>query len=148
MPTAPPAARTLGELRKSGTVFRSLRDEIQHNLRRRLREGEPLFTDIRGYDDTVVPALENALLSGHDTIFLGERGQAKTRMIRALVGLLEEWIPVVAGSEINDDPLAPVSAFARASKSRKRAMRPRSSGSTGTSATWRSSPPRTSRSAT
>ena len=110
---APPAARTLGELREAGYAFRSLRDEIQANLWRHLREGTPLFPDIWGYDDTVVPAVENALLSGHDMIFLGERGQAKTRMIRSLVALLEEWIPVVAGSEINDDPLAPVSALAR-----------------------------------
>jgi magnesium chelatase subunit I len=113
MPTAAPAARTLGELRKSGTVLRSLRDEIQTNLRRHIRDRIPLFENIHGYDDTVVPAVENALLSGHDMIFLGERGQAKTRMIRALTGLLDEWIPVVAGSEIHDDPLAPVSAFAR-----------------------------------
>jgi len=113
MPTAPPAVRTLAELRATGYVFRSLRDELQHNLRNHLREEKPLFEGIRGYEDTVVPAVENALLSGHDMIFLGERGQAKTRMIRSLVGLLEEWIPYVAGSEIHDDPLAPVSAFAR-----------------------------------
>ena len=113
MSTAPPAPRTLAELRETGYVFRSLRDEIQLNLRRHLREGLPLFPGVRGYEDTVEPAVENALLSGHDMIFLGERGQAKTRMIRSLLGLLEEWIPVVAGSEIHDDPLAPVSAFAR-----------------------------------
>ncbi len=113
MPTAAPAARTLGELRDAGYLLRSLRDEIQTNLRRHIRDGIPLFTDIHGYDDTVVPAVENALLSGHDMIFLGERGQAKTRMMRALLGLLEEWIPVVAGSEIHDDPLAPVSVFGR-----------------------------------
>jgi magnesium chelatase subunit I len=113
MSIAPPLACSLGELRESGYVFRSLRDEIQANLRRRLREGTPLFPDIRGYRDSVVPAVENALLSGHDMIFLGERGQAKTRMIRSLRVLLDEWIPVVAGSEIHDDPLAPVSAFAR-----------------------------------
>jgi magnesium chelatase subunit I len=113
MSPAPPAARTLGELRESGVVFRSLRDEIQSNLRRHLREGLPLFPDIKGYEDTVVPAVENAMLSGHDMIFLGERGQAKTRMIRSLLVLLDEWIPIVAGSEIHDDPFAPVSAFAR-----------------------------------
>jgi len=113
MATAAPAARTLGELRAAGYLLRSLRDEIQTNLRRHLRDGIPLFTDIHGYDDTVVPAVENALLSGHDMIFLGERGQAKTRMMRALLGLLDEWIPVVAGSEIHDDPLAPVSIFGR-----------------------------------
>lgn len=113
MSIAPPSARTLGELRKAGYVFRSLRDEIQANLRRHLREATPLFPDIRGYTDSVIPAVENALLSGHDMIFLGERGQAKTRMIRSLLVLLEEWVPVVAGSEIHDDPMAPVSAFAR-----------------------------------
>ena len=74
MSIAPPLACSLGELRESGYVFRSLRDEIQANLRRRLREGTPLFPDIRGYRDSVVPAVENALLSGHDMIFLGERG--------------------------------------------------------------------------
>ncbi len=113
MSTAPPAPRTLGALRETGYVYRSLREELQANLRRHLREGVPLFPGIYGYEDTVVPAVENALLSGHDMIFLGERGQAKTRMIRSLLALLEEWIPVVAGSEIHDDPLAPVSAYAR-----------------------------------
>ena len=112
MSIRPPAERTLGELHKAGYVFRSLRDEIQVNLRRHLREATPLFPGIRGFDDSVIPAVENALLSGHDMIFLGERGQAKTRLIRSLLGLLDEWIPVVAGSEINDDPMAPVSAFA------------------------------------
>ena len=113
MSIAPPSARTLGELRKAGYTFRSLRDEIQANLRRHLREATPLFPEIRGYTDSVIPAVENALLSGHDMIFLGERGQAKTRMIRSLLALLDEWVPVVAGSEIHDDPVAPVSAFAR-----------------------------------
>jgi magnesium chelatase subunit I len=113
MSAAPPASRTLGELLESGYSLRSLRDEIQANLRRNLRESVPLFPGIHGYDETVVPAVENALLSGHDVIFLGERGQAKTRMIRSLVNLLDEWVPVVAGSEIHDDPFDPVSAFAR-----------------------------------
>ena len=113
MSAAPPALRTLGELRESGYRLRSLREEIQANLRRHLKQSLPLFPGIHGYDETVVPAVENALLSGHDMIFLGERGQAKTRMIRSLVSLLDEWVPVVAGSEIHDDPLAPVSALAR-----------------------------------
>ena len=120
MSIAPPSARTLGELRKAGYGFRSLRDEIQANLRRHLREATPLFPDIRGYTDSVIPAVENALLSGHDMIFLGERGQAKTRMIRSLLALLEEWVPVVAGSEIHDDPAAPVSAVRIVSSSVKR----------------------------
>jgi len=111
--TAPPDARTLGELRRAGWTPRSVREELRANLERRLRAGRPLFEGIRGYDESVLPALENALLCGHDVIFLGERGQAKTRMIRGLAGLLDEWIPEVEGSEIRDDPWAPVSAFAR-----------------------------------
>ena len=114
MQSAPPALRTLGELRASGYRPRSVREELRGNLLRRLRAGEPLFTGIVGYEDSVVPAVENALLCGHDLIFLGERGQAKTRLIRSLVGLLDPWIPEVAGSEIHDDPLAPVSAQGRA----------------------------------
>jgi len=113
MSIAPPSARTLGELRKSGYVFRSLREEIQASLRQHLREATPLFPGIQGYTESVIPAVENALLSGHDMIFLGERGQAKTRLIRSLLALLDEWVPVVAGSEIHDDPMAPVSSFAR-----------------------------------
>ncbi|MGH0038104.1 MAG: magnesium chelatase [Myxococcota bacterium] len=113
MPPSPPEIPTLGSLRESGHRPRSVREEIRANLERRLRTGEPLVEGIRGYDETVIPAVENALLCGHDLIFLGERGQAKTRLIRGLVGLLDEWVPEVAGSEICDDPLAPVSAYAR-----------------------------------
>lgn len=111
--TAPPPARTLGELRASGWRSRLVREEIRSNLVARLRSGEPLVPGILGYDDTVIPALVHALLCGHDVIFLGERGQAKSRLIRSLVGLLDPWIPEVEGSEIHDDPLAPVSAWAR-----------------------------------
>jgi magnesium chelatase subunit I len=110
---APPTARTLGELKRAGFAPRTLREELRANLLGKLRRGETLFPGIVGYDDTVVPAVENALLCGHDLIFLGERGQAKSRMIRALVGLLDPWLPEVAGSEIRDDPFAPVSAYAR-----------------------------------
>ena len=113
MPSHPPSHRTLGELRASGYAYRTLRQEILANLQDKLRTREPLFPGVQGYDDSVIPAVENALLCGHDLIFLGERGQAKSRMIRAFVGLLDEWVPIVAGSEINDDPLAPVSAYAR-----------------------------------
>jgi magnesium chelatase subunit I len=113
MGSAPPAPRTLGELRAAAYRPRSLRAEIHANLQARLRAGDVLFPGIKGYDDSVIPAVENALLCGHDIILLGERGQAKTRLIRAFTGLLDEWIPVVAGSEINDDPFDPVSAFAR-----------------------------------
>jgi magnesium chelatase subunit I len=90
-----------------------LREELRANLLERLRSGQPLFPGVLGYEDTVIPAVENAILAGHDVIFLGERGQAKSRMIRGLVALLDEWIPEVAGSEIHDDPFAPVSRFAR-----------------------------------
>jgi magnesium chelatase subunit I len=113
MASNPPAPRTLGALRKAGIQARPLRDELRANLLARIRAGQPLFDGILGYDETVVPAVENALLCGHDLIFLGERGQAKTRMIRQLTALLDEWLPIVAGSEIHDDPFAPVSAYAR-----------------------------------
>ena len=113
MASSPPAPRTLGALRKAGLRTRPLREELRANLLVRIRDGRPLFDGILGYDDTVVPAVENALLCGHDLIFLGERGQAKTRMIRQLTALLDEWLPIVAGSEIHDDPFAPVSAYAR-----------------------------------
>jgi magnesium chelatase subunit I len=110
---APPALRTLGELEAKGLRPRPLRAELRANLLAHLREGRRLFPGILGYDDTVIPAVENALLCGHDFIFLGERGQAKSRMIRALVALLDEWMPEVAGSEIHDDPFQPVSRFAK-----------------------------------
>ena len=113
MASTPPAPRTFGELQASGHRPRPLREELRANLLTRLREGTPLFPGIIGYEDTVIPAVENALLCGHDFIFLGERGQAKSRMIRALVSLLDEWVPAVTGSEICDDPFDPVSAFAR-----------------------------------
>ena len=109
----PPQHETLGELRAAGFAHRTLREEIRANLLRKLAAGEELFPGILGYGDSVIPAVENALLCGHDLIFLGERGQAKSRMIRALVGLLDEWLPEVAGSEIHDDAFAPVSAYAR-----------------------------------
>jgi magnesium chelatase subunit I len=103
----------LGELRASGWRSRPVKDEVRLNAIARIRAGEKLFPGVLGYEDTVLPQLENALLAGHDVIFLGERGQAKTRMIRSLTALLDEWMPVVAGSEINDDPYAPVSKHAR-----------------------------------
>ncbi len=104
---------TLGELRASGWRSEPVKSEIRRNAAARIRAGEPLFPAVLGYEDTVFPQLENALLAGHDVIFLGERGQAKTRMIRSLVDLLDEWMPIVEGSEINDDPYAPVSVHAR-----------------------------------
>jgi magnesium chelatase subunit I len=104
---------TLGELRESGWVSRPVGDELRENAAARIAAGEPVVEGVLGYEDTVLPQLENALLAGHDVIFLGERGQAKTRMIRSLTNLLDEWMPIVAGSEINDDPYAPVSHHAR-----------------------------------
>ncbi len=112
MSGSPPT--TLGELRASGWISVPVRQELRRNAVARIRSSEPLFDDVLGFHNTVIPQVENALLAGHDMIMLGERGQAKTRMIRGLVGLLDEWMPVVAGSEINDDPYAPVSAHARA----------------------------------
>ena len=104
---------TLGQLRDSGWESRPVKEEVRRNAARRIAAGEPLVDGILGYGQTVLPQLENALLAGHDIIFLGERGQAKTRMIRSLTGLLDEWAPVVSGSEILDDPYHPVSRPAR-----------------------------------
>ena len=103
---------TLGELKSSGWESTSVKEEIRRNAIARIRAGEPLFPQVMGYEDTVVPQLENALIAGHDIVFLGERGQAKTRLIRSLVELLDEWMPIIAGSEVNDDPLAPISRYA------------------------------------
>ena len=105
--------RTLGELRASGYRMESVKDEMRRNLIRKLRAGEPLFPDILGYEETVVPQIQNAILSRHDMLFLGLRGQAKTRMLRQLVHLLDDAMPVVAGSEINDHPYHPISKYAR-----------------------------------
>jgi magnesium chelatase subunit I len=104
---------SLGQLRESGWESVPVKEEVRRNVAARIAAGEPVVTGVLGYDDTVLPQLENALLAGHDTIFLGERGQAKTRIIRSLTELLDEWMPVVAGSEINDDPYHPVSRHAR-----------------------------------
>jgi magnesium chelatase subunit I len=104
---------TLGELRASGWVSRPVKEEIRANAVTALAEKRPLVEHVIGYESTVLPQLANALLAGHDIIFLGERGQAKTRIIRALTNLLDEWMPIVAGSEINDDPYHPVSPHAR-----------------------------------
>src|SRR5881227_2276380 len=106
-------AGTLGELRASGWESRPVKEEVRANALARISSGKPLVDGVIGFDDTVLPQLENALLAGHDVIFLGERGQAKTRIIRSLVNLLDEWLPVVAGSEILDDPYHPVSKHAR-----------------------------------
>ncbi len=105
--------RTLGELRESGYKVLSVKEEMRKNLIQKIRHGEDLFPGIIGYEDTVIPQIENAILSGQDIIFLGERGQAKTRMARSLVNLLDEEVPVIAGSEINDSPFEPISKAGR-----------------------------------
>src|SRR5919198_4342755 len=101
-------ATTLGELKASGYRSRSIKEELRQNLIRKLEADEPLFEGIVGFEETVVPMVENAILSGQDVIFLGERGQAKTRLARTLPSLLDEFLPIVAGCEINDDPLEPI----------------------------------------
>ncbi len=111
--TERPTISTLGELRASGYRPRSVKQELRANLVERLRAGEPLLPGILGYDETVLPQIENAVLAGQDIILLGERGQAKSRIARSLIGLLDAWLPVVIGAELHDDPLRPVSPFAR-----------------------------------
>src|SRR5215208_4041746 len=110
---AHPAPATVGQLRASGWTSIPVKEELRRNAITQIQSGEALFPVVQGYEDTVLPQLENALLAGHDVIFLGERGQAKTRIIRSLTELLDEWMPIVAGSEINDDPYEPVSKHAR-----------------------------------
>ncbi|MGF2412427.1 MAG: magnesium chelatase [Ferruginibacter sp.] len=104
--------KTLGELKKSGYVSKSIKQEIRDNLIVKIKAKENSFPGILGYEDSVIPDTERALLSQHNILFLGLRGQAKTRMARQMIDLLDEYIPVVAGSEINDDPLNPISRYA------------------------------------
>jgi len=104
---------TLGALRASGYTPTSIQDELAQNLRQRLREGQPSFEGLLGYEYTVIPDVERAILSGHSINLLGLRGQAKTRLARQMTGLLNQWVPVVEGSEINDDPMDPISKFAK-----------------------------------
>ena len=104
---------TLGQLRESGYEPRSVREEMRANLIGKIRRGDELFPGVVGYEQSVIPQIENAILSGQDIILLGERGQAKTRIARSLTNLLDEEIPIVAGSEINDDPFAPISRAAK-----------------------------------
>lgn len=101
-------ASTVAELLAEGYQHRTVKQEIRQNLLARLRAGEPAFPAIVGFDDTVLPELETALLAGHDLVLLGERGQGKTRLMRTLGGLLDEWSPAIEGCEVNDDPLHPV----------------------------------------
>jgi magnesium chelatase subunit I len=104
--------KTLGELKKSGYVSKNIKDELRENLIKKIQQKENPFPGILGYEDSVIPDTERALLSRHNILFLGLRGQAKTRMARQMVELLDDYIPVVAGSEINDDPLMPISRYA------------------------------------
>jgi len=105
--------KTLGELKKSGYQSKTIKEEVRRNLIRKLQNKEATFSGIIGYEDTVIPDVERALLSRHNILFLGLRGQAKTRMARQMVDLLDEYIPVVSGSEINDDPFKPISKYAK-----------------------------------
>ncbi len=100
--------KTIAELRAAGYHAVSVKDELRRNLIEKMKKSEKLFPGIMGYDDSVIPEIENAILSGHNMIFLGERGQAKTRMMRQFVDLLDEYLPVIAGCEINDNPFEPV----------------------------------------
>ena len=100
--------KTIGELRASGHQRETVKQEMRRNLLIRLRSGEPLLEGIVGYDDTVLPQLANAIISGHDVILLGERGQAKSRIMRSLVSLLDPQVPAIAGCEVNDHPFAPI----------------------------------------
>ena len=104
---------TLGELRASGYQPVSVREEMRRNLIAKMRAEEPAFPGIIGFDETVIPQLENAILAGQDIILLGERGQAKTRLIRQMVYLLDEQVPIIEGSELNDDPFNPLSPDAK-----------------------------------
>ncbi|OIQ95996.1 hypothetical protein GALL_219930 [mine drainage metagenome] len=106
-------SKTLGELKKSGYKTRSIKEEVRNNLIEKIKHKENAFTGILGYEDSVIPDTERALLSRHNILFLGLRGQAKTRMARQMVDLLDEYIPIIAGSEVNDDPLQPLSKYAK-----------------------------------
>ncbi len=109
---ARPTEATIADLRAGGWRSRTVKEELRANLLARLAAGAQVFPGVVGYEETVVPAIENAILAGHDLVFLGERGQAKTRMARLLVGLLDPWLPIVRGGELNDDPFAPISPAA------------------------------------
>ena len=104
---------TLAELKASGYVSRSIKDELRDNLREKIKSGKPVFEGVHGFENTVIPELERAILSRHNINLLGLRGQAKTRLARKMIELLDEYMPIVAGSEINDDPLNPISRFAK-----------------------------------
>jgi magnesium chelatase subunit I len=103
---------TLGGLKAAGYQSKSIKDELRDNLREKIKKGKETFEGVWGYEDSVIPELERAILSRHNINLLGLRGQAKTRLARLMVHLLDEWVPLVEGSEINDDPLKPMSRYA------------------------------------
>jgi len=105
--------KTLGELKKAGYISKSIKDELRDNLRFKIKSGKPVFEGVHGFENTVIPELERAILSRHNINLLGLRGQAKTRLARKMIELLDEYIPIVEGSEINDDPSQPISRFAK-----------------------------------
>ena len=109
-----PSITTLGELRASGHVYKPLRTELRDNLLAKLRNGDDPWPGLHGFEDTVVPQLERALIAGHDIVLLGERGQGKTRLLRTMVGLLDEWTPVISGSELGEHPYHPITVGSRA----------------------------------
>ena len=106
------SSTTFGDLKKSGYTAVAVKEEMRNNLIRKLRAKETLFPGIVGYTETVIPSIVNAILAKHDIILLGLRGQAKTKIVRMLPSLLDDFIPIVKGSEINDSPFAPVSKYA------------------------------------
>jgi magnesium chelatase subunit I len=112
-PTPAPTPRTLGQLRESGHVQKPVRTELRDNLLAKLAAGDDPWPGMHGFDDTVIPQLERALLAGHDVVLLGERGQGKTRLLRSLVGLLDEWTPVIAGAELGEHPYDPITPESR-----------------------------------
>src|ERR1700710_2550095 len=109
-----PTIATVGELRKSGHVLTTLREEIRGNLLAALREGRDPWPGLHGFERTVIPQLERALIAGHDIVLLGERGQGKTRLLRTMVGLLDEWTPVIQGSELGEHPFEPITYASKA----------------------------------
>ena len=100
--------RTVGELRATGHVERGIKQEIRENLLARLAAGDDIWPGLFGFEDTVLPQVERALIAGHDFVLLGERGQGKTRLLRSLAGLLDEWTPVITGSELGEHPYSPI----------------------------------------
>ena len=111
--TAKPSVSTIGELRATDYTHRPLREEIRENLLAKLAAGEDPWPGLHGLESTVIPQVERALIAGHDIVLLGERGQGKTRLLRSMTGLLDEWIPVVADTDLREDPYAPITEATR-----------------------------------